>query len=91
MSLEFFSEIMKGLDLRCPYCDCLFEFHETITGDRNFREGDASFCIECGNVGMFVNSRIVKASVMDFDFNIFCELNMIKLGWLKLQNKKEKG
>ncbi|GAG66116.1 unnamed protein product, partial [marine sediment metagenome] len=43
----------------CPYCKYVATEHETLKGELGPKSGDVSFCIKCGEIGMFTSKKIV--------------------------------
>ncbi len=69
---------------KCPYCSYIATEHETLD-DKNKKpkDGDPSFCINCGEVGMFKSVGIIKVSLSSFDVETQEEIKRITDAWLR--------
>ena len=76
----------------CPYCSYEATEHETLNKDTNTRDGDISFCINCGEVSQFSNSSyrgLVKVDVNSFDLETQKEIKDLEIAWLKTRQQSK--
>jgi len=69
--------------MKCQYCGYIFTKHETLQGDKNHRDGDISFCINCGEVSQFKGNKISKINELDLDEKTRKEVFRIQHAWLR--------
>lgn len=74
--------------MKCQYCGYQFTNHETLKGEKNYREGDISFCINCGEVSQFKGDNIIKINELDLDEKTRKEVIRIQHAWLKSVARK---
>lgn len=67
----------------CPYCDYVFEEHETIDGVKGFIDGDIAFCIKCGKAGEFRGNEVVPIDEQQLPIEALCEVDRIREAWRK--------
>ncbi len=70
----------------CPYCSYIATEHETLDGELNKKDGDISFCINCGEVGMFRSVGIVKTRLSYFGVKTQEEIKRIREAWLQTRS-----
>ena len=80
----------------CPYCNYEATEHETLEGATNKKDGDVSFCINCGEVSEFHESvfgKLIKVNVEALDPQTKAEVKKIEKAWLqtKHMNRAVKG
>ena len=78
----------------CPYCNYLATEHETLDNQKNPKEEDISFCIECGEVSQYSGNCLVKIEVDSLDEPIKKEIKDIEIAWLRtraIYNLNERG
>ncbi len=71
------------MNTRCPYCNYLATEHETLDNQKNPKEGDISFCIECGEVSKYFEGCLIPVDVYDLDKATRKEIRGIQTAWLR--------
>lgn len=69
--------------MKCIYCGYKFEGHETVEGETKHKDGDISFCINCGEFSEFKGNKVVKISIESLDEETQQELKDIRIAWLR--------
>lgn len=72
----------------CPYCKYKATNHETLDGACNFKDGDTSFCIECGEASVFKGRGLEKVDIFKLHPETRQELIDIRHAWLKVRRRK---
>ena len=67
----------------CPYCNYLATKHETLDNQKNPKEKDISFCIECGEVSQYSKNCLIKVEVDSLDESTQKEIRDIQTAWLR--------
>ncbi|KKL10817.1 hypothetical protein LCGC14_2552030 [marine sediment metagenome] len=67
----------------CPYCNYKADSHETIDKQRNPKDGEISFCMNCGEISEFKDNSIIKIDLNSLDKNLKQEINKIRIAWLR--------
>ncbi|KKN56522.1 hypothetical protein LCGC14_0571000 [marine sediment metagenome] len=70
----------------CPYCNYLATEHETLDNQKNPKEGDISFCIECGEVSQYSKNCLIKVEVDSLDESTKKEIADIQTAWLRTKS-----
>ena len=65
----------------CPQCNYLSTNHETIGGEKDYSEGDISFCISCGEYNEFKGKGLIKFEGVETQ-----EMKDITHAWLRTRN-----
>ena len=65
---------------KCPQCDYVATDHETLVYETNPRDGDISFCINCGEFNEFKNGSLIKTNIPYND-----EMMKIRSAWVRTQ------
>ena len=74
---------------KCPYCNYKATEHETLDKETNPKEGEISFCINCGEVSEYSKSGLIKADVFSFYKETQQEIKDIEIAWLRTRNLKK--
>jgi len=69
----------------CPYCNYQETEHESVDGQINPIDKDISFCMKCGEVGMFKDKSIVKIELNSLSKEIREEINNARIAWLRVK------
>ena len=72
----------------CPYCNYNATEHETLNEQKNPKEGDISFCINCGEVSQYKNKKLIKVELSSLDNQTKMEINNIRIAWLKTRARQ---
>ncbi len=70
----------------CPYCNYLLDKYETLEGETKFKEGDISFCVNCGEAGKFMKEWIEKIDIDDLDEVTRKQVDDLRVAWLQTKN-----
>ncbi len=82
------------MNTKCPYCNYLATEHETLDNQKNPKDGEISFCINCGEVSEYSGTSLIKVDVNSLDESTKEEIKKIDIAWLKskgISNLKEKN
>ncbi len=72
----------------CPHCNYKSTNHETLDGETNPEEGDASVCIGCGEVAQFQNGKLIKIQLSRLPTETRLEVAKIQEAWLQTRHMK---
>lgn len=73
----------------CLYCQYKATNHETIEEEKNPKEGDVSFCINCGEISLFHKGSLIKVNINDLDARTKTEIKRIEYAWLRTKKRYE--
>lgn len=76
---------------RCSYCGSILDKHETMIGENNPREGDISFCFDCGEASEFRNGKTIRVDEQKLDGETKKDFNEIRHAWLKVRARQSVG
>lgn len=83
-SIDFISE--------CPYCKHPFELYTNAFGKTDTaRNGDVSFCIKCGQVGIFMNEKIIKTEEVKLNTFQLLAVDKLRQTWIKIKEDEKNG
>jgi len=68
---------------KCPRCGYTATEHETIGGYTDFKDGDISFCLGCGEANEFRNHQIIEIDSDSLNDETREEVRNLRVGWLK--------
>ncbi|GAI29874.1 unnamed protein product [marine sediment metagenome] len=68
---------------KCPYCNYIATEHETLSKQKNPKEGDIGFCFNCGEIDQFKNNKLVKVDLESLDESTKKQINKIRVAWLR--------
>jgi len=66
---------------KCKRCGYFFEETQTIEGDKNFKNGDISFCFGCGEIGEFRNKEVIPIDEKTLSPELILEIARIRDVW----------
>ena len=69
--------------MKCPYCNYEFDCHKMLSGNKNYKDKDISFCIKCGKVGSYENNTIVKIDEKSLPSDVQSEIVRVRSAWRK--------
>lgn len=75
-----FRPVNRKMKTKCPQCEYIATEHETLDSETNPRNGDISFCINCGEFNEFKNGCLIKTSVP-----LDNEMKKIRDAWVRTQ------
>lgn len=68
----------------CPYCNYKATNHETLDKQKNPKEGEISFCINCGEISKFKkDNSLIKIDITSLDERTKVKINIISTVWLR--------
>lgn len=67
---------------KCPYCSYVATEHETLKGEVDPKEGDISFCINCGGVNQFWKGGLIKLDLNTLTKTTRKEIKDLETAWL---------
>ena len=73
---------------KCPYCDYEATEHETLDKQINPKEGEISFCLNCGEVSEYTEDGLKEADIFSFNKETQQEIKDIETAWLRTRNIK---
>ena len=68
---------------KCPYCSCIATEHETLDEQKNPRDEDISFCINCGEVSQYLGKELIKVDINTLDEPTQRMIKEIEYEWIK--------
>jgi uncharacterized Zn finger protein len=77
--------LIKTMDYKtiCPYCGYKSTNHETLEGKNKPKNGEISFCMNCGEVSKFTKKELVKVNIEELKYCTREEINDIRVAWLR--------
>ena len=78
---------------KCPYCNYIENKHETLDEQKNPKEGDISFCINCGEVSQYIDKGLIKVDIESLEEPMQRAIKEIEDAWVKtryINKMKEK-
>lgn len=66
-------------------------FHETLDGETNPKDGDISFCIDCGEASEFMKGKTLKFDEEKLDPESKKGFNEVRHAWLKVRARQSVG
>ena len=75
----------------CPYCNYEADQHETLHGREVVKNGDISFCIECGEASEYMDKKLLRIDEEKLDQGLKKEFKEITHAWLKTRARESVG
>ncbi len=76
-------------DTTCPFCNYKATDHESLEGGQIPKDGDISFCVECGEVSTYENRILIKLNIDDLEESTKKELKDLEIAWLMTRQQKK--
>lgn len=78
---------MRKIDANCPKGGYHFNRAKTIEGQTNYKDGDASFCIKCGEVSMFKDGKVIPIDEKILPPDAILEIARIRDAWTTIKER----
>jgi len=71
------------MNTKCPQCNYIATDHETLDEQKNPRDGDISFCINCGEFNEFKDGKLVPLNITNLDKESRAEMKKVREAWIR--------